>query len=814
MREFKPRIKEKRWTIDFEKELLEVWEKEKIYKPTFDPSDPREIIAIDTPPPYASGKWHVAGAAHYAQIDMIARYFRLKGYNVIIPFYADRNGLPVEVQVEKTYGIYAHEMAKTPEGRAKFLQLCKDFLDRAEEEIVGVWKRIGCSFDYWKDGTDSPSYRVITQASFIELFRRGMIYEDERPVRWCPRCRTTLAEAEVEYKEVEDYIYYVKYRLADLGEDLVVATTRPELLAGCAALAFNPEDERYRHLKGKKAIAPLYNHEVPIIEHPAVDPSFGTGLMMICSFGDEVDVRLFNELGLTPKKLVNPDGTMTEEAGPISGLPVDEARRRIAEILEKKGLLVRKIKIKHKVPVCWRCKTPLQIIFRREYFLKQLEFKNSIKKIIDQIIFKPEMHKRKLLDWINSLTMDWPISRDRYYATEIPLWRCKKCGSILLPEPGKYYRPWKDEPPWNTCPYCGAPKEYIEGEKRVFDTWFDSSISVLYVTRWMKDKRFFAKAFRNTLRPQGQDIIRTWLYYSILRVYQLLGKKAFRWVRITGMGLDPKGRPMHKSLGNVIDPDPVIEKYGADAFRYWSAIASKLGYDYRYDEKKVKTGRNFATKLWNLARFVSSFPQPENAKLTLVERAFLALQDNYLEEADEAYNGLDVYEPISKLYEFAWDIYAAHYVELVKNRAYNRSGNFDEIEQESAWVGLHIMLKRLLIALSPIMPFVTDYAFRKLYGISVHIQHYPEPIFTGIERNELSTLAKLIIEANKAVWSVKREKGLRLSQELRNVVFLIPRRIEDAVKDLEAMHKTRFKTYTTKPEANARKLSENIYVLE
>ena len=812
-REFKPRITEKRWKIEYEKELLETWDAEGLYKPSFDPSDPREIIAIDTPPPYASGKWHVAGAAHYAQIDMVARYFRLKGYNVIVPFYADRNGLPVEVQVEKTYGVYAHEMAKTPEGREKFLELCRQFLDEAEREIVAVWRRMGCSFDYWKNGTDSPEYRTMTQATFIELYRRGLIYEDERPVRWCPRCRTTLAEAEIEYREEQGYLYYIKYKVKETGEDLIVATTRPELLAGCAALAFHPDDERYKKYEGKTAIAPLYGHEVKIVAHPAVDPSFGTGLMMICSFGDETDVRLFNELGLMPRRLINPDGTMTEEAGPIAGLPVSAARKRIAELLEKEGLLVKKEPIIHKVPVCWRCKTPLQIIFRREYFLKQLEFRGKIREIAEKITFRPEMHRRKLYDWIDSITMDWPISRDRYYATEIPLWTCRKCGAKLLPEPGRYYRPWREDPPWDSCPYCGAPKEYLEGEKRVFDTWFDSSISVLYVTRWIKDKRFFAKAFKNTLRPQGQDIIRTWLYYSLLRVYQLTGKPAFRWVRITGMGLDPRGRPMHKSLGNVIDPEPVIEKYGADAFRYWAAIASKLGYDYRYDEAKVKTGRNFVTKLWNLARFVSSFPEEEVGDYTLVDRAFIALQDEYLEKADMAYADLDVYEPTMLLYEFAWDIYADHYVELVKNRAYNRSGEFPVEGQKSAWAGLHLLLKRTLIALSPIMPFVTDMAFRKLYGTSVHRQRYPGPIFEGEEREGLAEVARKIIEVNKTVWTLKRERGLKLVQPLPGTVY-VPSQLEGALRDLEAMHKTRFETYEEKPPEDAGEIAEGIYYLE
>ncbi|GAB6147863.1 valine--tRNA ligase [Stetteria hydrogenophila] len=810
--QWRPRIKERRWNIEWEKQLVETWVEEGIGKPSLDPNDPREIIVIDTPPPYASGKWHVGGAAHYAQIDMLGRYFRLKGYNVVMPFYADRNGLPVEVQVEKTYGVNAHLMAKTKEGREKFLQMCKEFLDKAEAEIVSVWRRLGCSFDYWRNGTDSPEYRKLTQATFIELFKRGLIYEAERPVRWCPRCKTTLAEAEVEYKEEEGYIYYIVYKLKDDGRDLVVATTRPELLAGCAALAYHPDDERYKGLAGKKAIAPLYGHEVVIVEHPSVDPDFGTGLMMICSYGDENDVRLFSELRLKPKALINEDGIMKEEAGPIAGLPVKEAREKIAKLLEERGLLVKKERIRHKVPVCWRCKTPLQIIHRREWFLKQLEFLDKIREIAAKIEFKPEMHRKKLYDWLDSVTMDWPISRDRFYSTEIPLWRCRRCGAVLVPEPGRYYRPWKEDPPWDRCPKCGAPKEYLEGEKRVFDTWFDSSISVLYVSQWRRNDAFFERAIRNALRPQGQDIIRTWLYYSLLRVYQLTGRPAFRWVRITGMGLDPHGRPMHKSLGNVIDPIPVIEKYGADAFRFWAAVASKLGYDYRFDEGKIVTGRNFVTKLWNLARFISSFPRPEERpRLRLVDEAFLALLDEYLEKADMAYMDLDVYEPAQLLYEYAWDYFASHYVELVKERAYNSSGKYDEDSQRAAWWTLHAILERLTTALSPIMPFVTDKIHRELYGGSVHVKRYPEPIYSREERERLAGIARAVAKVDSEIWNYKRASGLKLSQPLEGVTVLVPGDLAGVVEELADLHKCTVKPYT-EPPAGAERVGELVYV--
>ena len=803
------KLADTKWDPSKEEELLKLWDQERKESAEADWRS-KEVIVIDTPPPYASGKWHVGGAAHYAQIDMIARYFRLKGYYVLAPFYADRNGLPVEVQVEKTYNIRAKDFAATPEGRRKFLQLCKEFLDATERDLVRVWRRLGCSFEYWPEGTDSPTYRALTQATFIELFNRGLIYEAERPVRWCPRCGTTLAEAEIEYRESDDYIYYIKYKLKDEDRDLVVATTRPELLPACAALAYNPNDERYKGLAGKKAVAPIFGHEVVIVEHPSVDMSFGTGLEMVCSYGDEDDVRLFRELGLKPKVIIDEDGRMTEEAGFLKGLTVEEARKRVVEELERRGLLVKKVRYRHSIPVCWRCKTPIQIIHRRELFLRQLDLKEEMLRLAKTMDIRPEFHRQKLIDWINSISMDWPISRDRYYGTEIPLWRCANCGALLVPPPGRYYRPWEEDPPWDRCPVCGAPKEKLVGEKRVFDTWFDSSISMLYVTKWRRDDEFFSKAASNVLRPQGEDIIRTWLYYSILRVYQLTGRPAFRWVRITGMGLDPKGRPMHKSLGNVIDPEDVISRYGADAFRFWAATAARLGFDYRYDENRVLTGRNFATKILNLARFISAFPEPKEAKLTPLDKAFAALSQEYIDAAIKGYESLDVYEPATKLYELLWNVFAAHYVELVKDRAY--SSSYPEEERQAAWYTLHRIFRASVILLSPIMPFVTDYVYRALYGRSVHSERLPEPL-VGPEDLRLAEHARRIIDINSAVWTYKKTRGLKLSEPLKGTV-LVEGGLAPYLRDLESLHKARFETFEGSPPASAKPIGAGVYLLE
>ncbi|MDK2384599.1 MAG: class I tRNA ligase family protein, partial [Candidatus Korarchaeota archaeon] len=428
-----PRLKEKHWSPDMELEMQKVWEEENTYR--FNPNSGKPLFSIDTPPPYASGKWHIAAAIHYSQIDMIARTQRMKGYEVYFPFGVDRNGLPVEVETEKRYKI---KMFEYP--REEFLRLCKEFLDEAEQDILSIVRRLGISADtknYFQ--TDSEQWRAVTQATFIDAWNKGYVYEDYRPNIYCPRCRTTLADAEVEYKELPTKLVYLKFRVEGSEEEVVVATTRPELLPACKAVIYNPDDERYKWLKGKRVVTPL-GDAIPIMEHPYADPKFGTGLVMICSYGDKMDVQLFRELGLEPKIVVNEDGTLNESAGEYAGLTIQEARKRIIEELERKGLVEKVETIMHRTPVCWRCKTPLEIVPMREYYLKQVDLVPELEEYLDVVRFYPEWASNYWRDWLKSVSSDWPISRRRYYATEIPVWYCKSCGKPVLPPPGKYYR--------------------------------------------------------------------------------------------------------------------------------------------------------------------------------------------------------------------------------------------------------------------------------------------------------------------------------------------------------------------------------------
>ncbi len=773
LRRMTKQLIEKRWDPRLELEIYELWQKEKIYK--FNPRSRKPIFVIDTPPPYPSGRpWHIGAAAHYSQIDMIARTARMMGYEVYFPIGIDRNGLPVEIYTEKVRGVSIKDVP-----REKFLELCRETLDELESEMIKLMKRMGLSGDfenYYQ--TDSPEYRSLTQATFIELWNRGLIYSATRPNNYCWECGTTIADAEIEYEERPAKLVYIKFKVKEDGSDLIIATTRPELLAACQAVIVNPADERYKHLHGKHAIVPIYEREVEIIPHPAAKPEFGTGAVMICSYGDYTDVLLFRELGLKEIVAINTEGRMTEAAGKYAGMRIEEAREAITEDLKKMGLVVKIESIMHRTPICERSKTPIEIIPMQDYYLKQLEFAEELKKLSAKMKFHPEHHRRLLLDWIDSLRIDWPISRRRYYGTEIPIWYCAKCGEPHVPPPGKYYRPWAEKPPFKKCKKCGHT-EFI-GETRTFDTWMDSSISPLFITKYKRDPKFFKKAYPVSIRPQGKDIVRTWLYYTVLRCYQLTGKMPFKHVWISGTGLDEKGEKMSKSKGNVIDPAPIIEKYGADRFRFWCAQESSLGEDFRISEERIANAGKFITKLMNIARYVSNFPKPRRATLMATDKWILAELSLAVRRCLEGYQDFNFFVPATTLRNFTWNIFADHYIEMSKQRAYGRG--FSEKEQRAAWYTLHEVLRTVLLLLAPIAPFFTDYIWRKLYSNkSIHLEKFPKPKWD----KRYAKYTEEIMRFNSMVWRIKKEKGMSLKDPIS---IEIPKKLKPFEKDLVAMH--------------------------
>ncbi|MHA1686359.1 MAG: valine--tRNA ligase [Candidatus Heimdallarchaeaceae archaeon] len=793
MSEFQPKLQERMYDPKkMDLELFAKWQKEKIY--AFNKNSSNPIFTIDTPPPYANAPWHMGSAIHYSGIDMIARYKRMMGYEILFPMGLDRNGLPVEVQTEKRFNISLNQVP-----RGKFLEMCRSVLDEAGDQILHVCRLLGFSNNSfeWDEvyKTDEEQYRALTQATFIRLFNEGLIYEAERPNNYCTRCQTTIADAEIEYKPGTHTLYEIRFKVKETGEDLIIATTRPELIPAIGVVIFNPSDDRYKHLEGKTAIVPLFDIEVPIKAHHYAKIEFGTGILMVCAYGDIGDVQIFRELNLTPNTVIDKDGKIKDTLPQYAGLTVKEARKQIAKDLEKQGYVVNSYEVPHQYPTCSRCGNPIEFLAMREYYLKQVEYISILRQYADKMTFYPLFMKQIWLDWLDAINIDWPISRRRYYGTEVPIWYCKECGHPNLPPPGSYYRPWRDPPPFDKCSKCGSSKGF-EGDTRTFDTWMDSSISEIYTLLHphnRKDQEFFdtiisKRDYISDLRPQGKDIVRTWLHYTMLRGHQLYKRPAFKHVWISGHVVDDKGEKMSKSKGNIVRPEDIIEKYGGDALRLFGASEASHGSDVRFTEQRVKGIAKFINKLYNIARFISKFPIIDDEKeieLTTTDKWILKTLNNTLIEAQRGYEILDFHIPARNLRFFTWELFASHYLELVKGRAYNRDKKFNIKEQKAAWYTLHKVLKDLLKAFAPIIPFVTDYIYRGLYNKTVHLEDFPS-VDESLYDTDNNEITQLLINSNSGIWKYKKENKMSLKTPL-NAAY-IPEPLLPFIHDFKSMH--------------------------
>ncbi len=862
-----PTITTKSWNPELESEIRKKWQDENTYE--FVLKEKGQNYTIDTPPPYPSGRpWHIGAAAHYSQIDMIARTARMAGKNVYFPIGIDRNGLPVEIYTEKKHNIRMRDTDRT-----KFLELCKVSLDELESEMVEIMNELGLSGDTSKRyRTDTPEYRALTQATFIKMWNDGEIYLANRPNNYDWVSGTTIADAEITYEEVASKLVYMRFELVDeydgavdIGDNndddndnnnndnnedgdnddggnddnnnnnnddynnthtsntpdnsnttisndsntipyIIVASTRPELLCACKTIIVNPDDERYAKYVGKTVTVPLTNHSVQIRAHSSAKSEFGSGAVMVCSYGDQNDVALFRELKLKEVSAIGLDGRMTDEAGPYSGLRPKQARTKVIEDLKNMDLTTKIEDVTHRTPIAERSKNPIEIIPMEEYYMKQMDYTENMRNMAEHITFHPPMHKQVLYNWLESINMDWPISRRRYYSTEIPIWHCRKCKNVYVPEPGAYYRPWAQKCPATKCDKCGA-NDFV-GEDRTFDTWMDSSISPLFVCGYGRDMDMFEKMYPTSIRPQAKDIVRTWLYYTLLRCAKITDMTPWSEAWIMGYGLDEHGLKMSKSKGNAIDPLPVIRRLGADTFRFWNASEVNHGYDFRCNEQKIESAKKFLSKLWNVSRFLSSFEVPKerdhrnvlvnpfdydrdnNIHLEHTDRWILEELDELISECRGGYAVYNFFVPAIAIREFTWNVFAAHYIEMVKGRAYGIE--FSNAESQAATHTLHFVLYTILKLLAPITPFITEYLWQKLYATpndhdkstkSIHTQRQPESYNDGDKK--YSNITKAITEFNSFVWNTKKSKDLSLKDQIN---IDIPDILKPFEKDLRAMH--------------------------
>jgi len=706
-----------------EAEWQDKWEKNHLYKFIGDGSRPRYII--DTPPPYPTGSIHIGHVLNWTFIDITARFMRMKGFDVMFPQGWDCHGLPTEVKVEETHNIRKNDIP-----RDEFRKMCIDLTHDNIKQMKEQMQSLGFSQDWSREFvTMTPGYRAKTQLSFLELYNKNLIYRAVHPVNWCPRCETAIAFAEVDYSENQTYLNYLEFPETDGEGNVMIATTRPELLSACVAVVVHPEDERYKDLEGKNVEVPLYNRSVKIITDTEVDPEFGTGAVMICTFGDKTDVTWVNKYGLDVIEAIDETGLMKDVSGKYAGLSIKECKLAIIDDLKEDGCLVKQEKVDQNVGQCWRCKTPIEILVKKQWFVAVKELESQILESADEIDWIPEHMKIRLQNWAGSMDWDWCISRQRLFATPIPVWYCDSCGKLKLPEPNDLPVDPSIESPPSPCE-CGSSD--FTGEFDVLDTWMDSSITPMVIAGWPKPE--FRDYFPADLRPQGHDIIRTWAFYTILRCKALTGEKPFNKIVINGMVFGEDGHKMSKSRGNVIAPEAVVDEYGADAMRLWSAN-SVPGSDVPFDWKDVKNGYKFLRKFWNAFRFINmhiadyEINEVEFNIRNPMDRWILSKLNYLVSDVTEHLENYNFADARNKIQAFVWHDFCDEYIEAVKYRLYTDSEDL-QASKNAARHTLKTVISTSLKLLSPITPHFTEEVnqYLELDGKSIHVQEWPEPL--------------------------------------------------------------------------------------
>lgn len=725
-----------------EEKWMNTWQDSMYY---FDWNSEKPQFIIDTPPPYPTGNFHIGNALNWCYIDFVARYKRMRGYNVMFPEGWDCHGLPTEVKVEELNGITKNQVS-----REEFRRMCVELTTKNIERMRKSLRRLGFSIDWSNEYiTMEPSYFGKTQASFVKMYRNGRVYQQNHPVNWCPRCETAIAFAEVEYDAGDTLLNYLNF------DTLKIATTRPELLAACVAVAVNPDDNRYSKYVNTEVKVPVFGHNVRVIADKSVDPTFGTGVVMICTFGDKQDVRWWVEHSLPLRKAIDRTGKMTEIAGKYAGMSTAECKKAIIEDMKTAGILYKQEKLDQNVGLCWRCKTPIEILSERQWFVKIIA--EDILNTANEVKWVPDYMKVRLENWTGTMEWDWCISRQRIFATPIPAWYCAECGKTkVAKEEWLPLDPTQTKPP-EACE-CGSTE--FRGEEDVLDTWMDSSISALHVSGWLSDKPLLLPA---QLRPQGYDIIRTWAFYTILRSKALLDTRPWDTILLNGMVLGEDGHKMSKSRNNFIVPEEVIKKNGADAFRQWAAIGGTTGSDIIFSWKDVVAGSRFLQKLWSIVRFSMSHISDKPAPFTPIDLWLLSKLNRLVKEATEKMDAYQFDETFKAIRGFAWEILADNYIELAKSRLYG-----DGEGKRAAQYTLFVTIDTLSRLIAPFLPYFSEEIYSHLKHVSVHLQQWPQADESLIDA-QVEAAGELIKEITAAIRRYKSERGMALNAELAGI---------------------------------------------
>ncbi len=758
-----------------ENKWLEYWKENKIYE--FKP-DKREVFSIDTPPPTVNGKIHIGHIFSYSQTEMIARYKRLRGYNIFYPFGFDDNGLPSERLVEKEQGKKAHEI-----GREEFSKLCYKTTDKYEEEFQTLFSRLGVSTDWnihYK--TVSPSTIKISQMSFLDLLAKGHCYHKESPALWCNECLTSIAQAELETKTIKTTFNYVNFKTVEDGEAFTIATTRPELLPAIVCVFVNPLDDKHKHLIGKTAHIPVINVDVPIMADEKVAIDKGTGVVMCCTFGDQTDIEWWKKYNLPLKYIFTNDGRISPEVPNYGGMKIKEARKQIIEDLQNGGYVVKVEELEHEVQTHERCGKEVEYAVMKQWFIDTINHKEDFLKIGNQVKWNPEHMKIRYEEWVNNIAWDWCISRQRYFGVPFPVWYCKECGEpILAQKESLPVNPLVDKPPIIECPKCKC-KEFVP-ETDVMDTWATSSLTPLINMRYGEKDNYEDILKPMSLRANASEIIRTWDFYTIVKSFYHFGQRPWDNVMISGFAKASDGNKISKSKGNsTIEPLDIINQYSADVVRYWAG-SGRLGTDINYSEETLLRGKKLVNKIWNVSKFIemhlTDYIDKDFNDFEYVDKwilgEFQEMEKVFIKYLDEFEAGL----ALNHLEKFFWN-FCDNYIEIVKHRLY-RPEEFGTIPRYSGQKTIYIILYKLLQDFSIFFPFITEEIFQELYhnNKSIHLTeikmlnyHFAKEVKNGNDMIDIISQAR----------GEKSSKNVSLKTPIKNLDLSLNKDLKDAIQ--------------------------------
>ncbi len=810
------------------------WEENRVY--AFDPDTTRdEVFSIDTPPPTASGALHVGHVFSYTQTDVIARYQRMCGKNVFYPMGWDDNGLPTERRVQNFFGVrtdtsVAYDPNYQPPdkpaknrrdwdvvSRQNFIDLC--LAQSRDDEVVyeQLFTQLGLSVDWQLSyRTIDAHSREVSQRAFLQNLADGHAYNAQAPTMWDVTFQTAVAQAELEDKEVPGAYYRYAFYAQD-GSEVFIETTRPELLPACSALVAHPDDQRYQHLFGKTVTSPLFDVDVEVHSHPLAQPDKGAGIAMVCTFGDQNDITWWRELQLPTRTVIGRDGRFARETpswittqrgaenySALAGKTVFSAQKAVIEMLEAAELLDGEPeKITHAVNFFEKGDKPLEIVTSRQWYLRNggrdQKLRDELIARGDELAWHPSFMQSRYTNWVENLTGDWLVSRQRVFGVAIPLWyRLDAEGhpdydNPIVPSDAQLpIDPVDDLPEGFTADQRDVPGGFT-GDPDVLDTWATSSLSPQIIGQWSKDEQYFNNVFPFDLRPQGHDIIRTWLFSTVVRADQLQDTVPWKHTALSGWVLDPHRQKMSKSKGNVVVPSDILEQFGSDAVRYWAASA-RLGADTAYEVNQMKIGRRLAIKLLNASKFALNLGATEDQIVTdatgaeaishPLDRSLLALLHETIVQATAAFEKFEYARTLSLVETFFWH-FTDDYIELIKDRAYGSRG---AAEQASVVATLATALDALLRLMAPFQPFATDEVWSWWRNGSVHAAAWPglETQLAGIAAAAQHGDVEVLTTVTRAISRIRKAKSDAKVKQRTEVVRATITATEFRVAELRA----------------------------